>query len=110
MTIADSGGPGASRFSDGDRVGVGHTKEPGEVIGVTPHTDGSCGYTVALDAGFQWTGPATVLHDITQPEPECPKCGWQRVVACMRAKCPGGGAWPALAGTFGLPTTKGDNG
>lgn len=50
------------RFVDEDRVGVGATGEPGTVFAGERLADGSWVYSVAMDAGYVYTGPASVLE------------------------------------------------
>jgi hypothetical protein len=59
----------AGRFVDCDRVGVGATGEPGTIIDGERRGDGSWVYRVAMDAGYVYTGPPSVL-DLLDDEEE----------------------------------------
>lgn len=60
------------RFVDDDRVGVGATGEPGTVFAGERLADGSWVYSVAMDAGYVYTGPPSVLELLDDQE-EAPR-------------------------------------
>lgn len=51
-----------ARYVDGDRVGVGSTREPGTVFDGDRLPDGSWEYRVDVDAGYVYTGPPSTLE------------------------------------------------
>jgi hypothetical protein len=57
-----------ARYVDGDRVGVGATKEPGTVFAGEQQSDGSWGYSVSMDAGYVYAGPGSVLERLDDDE------------------------------------------